>query len=173
MSDFVCESTDWFVVRTNSRHEKKVACLLEKLNYQVYLPIQKQWRIWSDRKKLIEVPLIPGVIFVHDCTVNKEKLYSVPGFHSILKLNGEIGRVKPKEIEQLKLVLEEYEGVKKVENSRFSRGEEVEIIAGPLRGYFAKAVEDVNSYRVIICIEALAAKFVVNLAKSKVRKLVK
>src|SRR5690606_26767860 len=115
-------------VKTLPRHEKKVAEQLEKLNYTTYLPLQTTWRMWSDRKKKVELPLIPSIVFVKDLTVNKEPMYLLAGFHSILKLNGEIGRVKPHEIEQLRLLTGAGIEFEAIELSSFLPGDDVEII---------------------------------------------
>lgn len=162
---------DWFVVKTLSRHEKKVAKQLEELNYNVYLPLLKTIKIWSDRKKKVEVPLISSVLFVQNTEVNKEIIYSIPGFHSILRLNGKIGKVRTSEIEQLKIITGEMEVLQEVEDVRLFPGDEIEIIGGPLRGYFAKAIEELNAYKVLIQIEALGCGYSVNIPKNQVCKI--
>lgn len=164
---------NWFVVKTLPRHEKKVAEQLEKLNYTTYLPLQTTWRMWSDRKKKVELPLIPSIVFVKDLTVNKEPMYLLAGFHSILKLNGEIGRVKPHEIEQLRLLTGAGIEFEAIELSSFLPGDDVEIISGPFRGHYAKAIEDLSSYRVLIEISTLGIGYTINVAKNLVQKVTK
>lgn len=60
-------STDpepWYAIRTKSRHEKIVCKQLEMDGLEFYLPMIRQPRQWSDRKKLIDWPLFPGYVFV-------------------------------------------------------------------------------------------------------------
>ena len=54
----------WYAIRTKSRHEKIVAKQLEMDGLEFYLPMIQQSRQWSDRKKLIDLPLFPGYVFV-------------------------------------------------------------------------------------------------------------
>ncbi|MDR2906849.1 MAG: UpxY family transcription antiterminator [Bacteroidales bacterium] len=54
----------WHVIHVSSRTEKKVAERLEKKGFLVYLPIQKQLRQWSDRKKWVDMILVSGYVFV-------------------------------------------------------------------------------------------------------------
>lgn len=171
MNSEIILDKDWFVVKTLPRHEKKVVKQLENLNYTVFLPLQKTWRLWSDRKKKVELPLIPSVVFVQDCSVNKELLFTVSGVHSLLKLNGEIGRVRTSEIEQLKIIVNADCMLEQVYDLNTFAGEEVEIIAGPLKGYFAKAIEDLNAYRILIQINSLGVGYTVDVSKKQVRIL--
>ena len=51
-------SEKWIAVYTKPRHEKTVSNDLYKKGYEVYLPLLREKRKWSDRKKWIEFPLI-------------------------------------------------------------------------------------------------------------------
>ena len=57
--------SNWYVVKTNSRAEKKVYERLEFLGLEVYLPLVITIKQWSDRKKKVEVPLISDVFPVY------------------------------------------------------------------------------------------------------------
>ena len=54
----------WIAVYTKPRHEKTVENELLKKGFEVYLPILKERRKWSDRKKWVEFPLFRSYIFV-------------------------------------------------------------------------------------------------------------
>jgi transcription antitermination factor NusG len=54
----------WYAVQTRSRHEKKVAARLQDSGVYTYLPLVPQVHHWSDRRKLIDVPLFPGYAFI-------------------------------------------------------------------------------------------------------------
>ena len=54
----------WYAVYTNSRAEKRVSDRIEELGIETFLPLQKTLRQWSDRKKLVEKPLISSYVFV-------------------------------------------------------------------------------------------------------------
>jgi transcription antitermination factor NusG len=54
----------WYAVQTRPRHEKKVASELGERLVDFYLPLLDQVHRWSDRRKLIQVPLFPGYVFV-------------------------------------------------------------------------------------------------------------
>ncbi len=163
---------NWFVVKTRPRHEKKLNVQLTALGYTTYLPLYSTVRIWSDRKKKVQLPLIPSTLFVRDPEADKKLLYGTAGFHSILRYNGEIGIVRPEEIEQLRIMCGEgYEGFEKAELESFAAGDEVEIIGGPFIGHYAKAIEEINKYRVLIAVPLLGIGYSVDIAKNNIRKL--
>lgn len=54
----------WYAVQTRSRHEKMVARQLEGQGFATFLPLTTQLRQWSDRRKMVEMPLFPGYAFL-------------------------------------------------------------------------------------------------------------
>lgn len=57
-------ATQWFAVRTRSRHEKVVERGLQGQGLEVFYPVVNQIHQWSDRRKLVEAPLFAGYTFV-------------------------------------------------------------------------------------------------------------
>jgi transcription antitermination factor NusG len=55
----------WYAVRTRPRHEKKVASELQEKGINIYLPLVCQVRRWSDRRKIVQMPLFSCYAFVH------------------------------------------------------------------------------------------------------------
>jgi len=54
----------WYALQTRPRHEKKVAVELEQKGIASYLPLLAQVHRWTDRSKIVRVPLFPGYVFV-------------------------------------------------------------------------------------------------------------
>jgi transcription antitermination factor NusG len=99
----------WFVVQTRYRFEKRVAEHLANKGIEVFLPLRKENRDWSDRKAVVTVPLFPGYAFVYtDWTVVPRLLVlqtaGVMGFVSFARAAAIVPR---KQIEDLKLLLAE------------------------------------------------------------------
>src|ERR1051325_6628347 len=57
--------SQWFAVQTRSRHEKKVADELIGRCVEVFVPLIKRTRKWSDRTREVEFPLFSGYAFVN------------------------------------------------------------------------------------------------------------
>jgi transcription antitermination factor NusG len=54
----------WYAVLSRSRHEKMVATALTNTGITTFLPLVTQMHHWSDRRKLVEMPLFSGYVFV-------------------------------------------------------------------------------------------------------------
>ena len=61
----VIHSVDWYAIHVRSRHEKKVAEELSQRGIENFVPLIRQVRRWSDRKKVVEFPLFSCYAFVH------------------------------------------------------------------------------------------------------------
>ena len=66
----------WFVLRVKCKHEKKVSDILENLNFKIYCPTITVLRKWSDRIKKINLPAIPGIIFIYTNLKEKNKIFN-------------------------------------------------------------------------------------------------
>jgi len=76
----------WFAVHTRSRHEKVVAQEMRDRQLEAYLPLVREVRQWSDRRKLVESPLFSCYVFVKMVPRNGERL-------KVLQINGALGFV--------------------------------------------------------------------------------
>ena len=76
----------WFAVHTRSKCEKKVASQLDDLQIKCFLPIVKEIRTWSDRRKVIDQPLFPGYVFVRIPSEDRARV-------SVLRTSGVVGFV--------------------------------------------------------------------------------
>src|SRR6516165_7545224 len=71
----------WFAVHTRSRHEKFVAQQFCEQGVTHYLPLVKQVRVWSDRRKVLESPLFSCYVFVKLMPNHDQRL-------RVLRVNG-------------------------------------------------------------------------------------
>ncbi len=54
----------WWVLHTRARNEKAVATDLQRHRVQHFLPLVRRMRIYSGRKRIVELPLFPGYVFL-------------------------------------------------------------------------------------------------------------
>jgi transcription antitermination factor NusG len=139
----------WYAVYTRSRGEKKVAELMHKMGYQVYLPLVKTLRQWSDRKKKVEVPLISSYVFVK---VSEREYYDIlktPGAMAYVTFEGKAAPIRESQMEAMRMAVE---GNLNIELSQeaIGLGERVKIISGPMKGAEGEYVERVHKNSFII-----------------------
>jgi len=124
----------WLVFYTQSRQEKKVADYLAKRGVEVFLPLQQVLRQWSDRKKKVAVPLFPSYLFVHDTEDRIPFLLQTPGMAWNIRHNDRPAIVRPAEIAAIQRFLATGLLLEAGPTNAFEKGDEVEVVDGPLRG---------------------------------------
>jgi transcription antitermination factor NusG len=97
----------WFALQTRYRFEKKVAAQLSGKGLEVFLPLRHENREWSDRQKLVSVPLFPGYAFVRSARSVALRLLvlQTAGVMGFVSFAGTAAVVPQKQIDDLRLVL--------------------------------------------------------------------
>jgi transcription antitermination factor NusG len=95
----------WFAIYTNPRAERQARDRLMEAGVEVFLPLQKTYRIWSDRKKLIEVPLLSSYVFVKIIPKDFPKVYQVPGIVRFVTFEGQPASIPQNQIDNLRLLI--------------------------------------------------------------------
>lgn len=129
----------WYPIYTRSRAEKKTQTELSKKNIIAYLPLKKVLRQWTDRKKIVEEPLLKSYLFVYISAKEYTEVLSTYGVSRFIYFSGKIADIPNKQLEDLKLLLANEEELDVVEHE-ISPGEKVWIKAGPFKGIIAELV---------------------------------
>jgi len=77
----------WYAVHTRAQHEKSVTAHLQSQGITTYLPLVTEVHRWSDRQKVVQVPLFSCYVFVHMPLV-PETWASVMRINSVLRFVG-------------------------------------------------------------------------------------
>lgn len=99
------EEKRWHVIYTKSKWEKKVDELLMQRGFESWCPVQKQERQWSDRKKIIEVPLFRSYVFVKASKEDYTRVLSTMGVVNFLYFEKKPAIIRDVEIEEIKKYL--------------------------------------------------------------------
>lgn len=166
---------NWYVIYTNPRAEKKVAKHFETLGFDYFLPLYKEVRQWSDRKKKVEIPLISSVIFLYVEEKELSRLYEVNGVKGVLKERGKFAIVKNQEIENLNILIREWQGehITSEHSETFDEGDVVIVQKGPFMGLTGVSIKVKGKHRLCVRIETLNINYTVDLPKSAVEKIKK
>ena len=146
---------NWYAIRVKSRAEKKVNAELIEQGIESYLPLQKRLRIWSDRKKWVELPLISGYVFVHISRREYEIVLRTYNVVCYIYFNGKAAIIREKDILTLKRMLGQSELELEVTIESFKPGQMVEIISGPLCGVIGELIEFKGKNKVALRIPPL------------------
>lgn len=143
----------WYAVYTKSRWEKKVYRLLQEKGIESYCPLNKVYRKWSDRMKVVEEPLFKSYVFVRVTELEKVPVRMTNGVMNFVYWLGKPAIVKDREIETIKLFLKDYEQIEVIPVS-LQPGQEINIPSGIFMGEQAR-VEKVKKNYVIVTIKSL------------------
>lgn len=129
----------WYPIYTRSRFEKKTQLELEKKQITTYLPLKKVLKQWSDRKKIVEEPLLKSYLFIYISIKEYNEVLLTPGFSRFIYFSGKIASIPEKQIQDLRLLLAKSTDLELIEYN-ISPGEKVLIKAGPFKGITAELV---------------------------------
>ena len=102
----------WYAVYTKPRWEKKVADVLTDKKVTCYCPLNKVFRQWSDRKKVVQEPLFTSYVFVHVTEKQLTELRKINGILHIVYWLGKPAVIRDSEIKTIRQFLNEYSNVK-------------------------------------------------------------
>ena len=68
---------NWYVVYCKTNTEKNTALLLNQIGIKAYCPTRTEIRYWSDRKKKIEVPVLPSMVLVYLRDAERNSVFQV------------------------------------------------------------------------------------------------
>jgi transcriptional antiterminator RfaH len=133
----------WFVIYTKSRNEKKVAELLQKNGVEVFCPLVKLKKNWSDRTKIVETPLFNSYVFVNLSEKDRNVVFNVPGVIRYVFWLNKPAIVRDYEIESLKAMLSETMDSFSIEN--YQIGDTIKISEGVFKGVEGVIEEQTNT----------------------------
>ena len=157
------EAENWYVLYTKPNREKKVLSQLQNLDITVYCPMVTTMRQWSDRKKKIEAPLIPRVIFIKCLEQDRNKVFDVSGPQHYLFWLGKPAIVKNAEIETIQTWLQE--DICEVHVADLKTGDTYIIQNNVFNGQEG-VIKEVSKNRVQIVLKELGMKVTITKEKS-------
>jgi transcription antitermination factor NusG len=159
----------WFAIYTKPRWEKKVNQLLINKGVECYCPLNKVKRKWSDRTKTIEEPLFKSYVFVKVTEEERTKVRLTNGVVNFVYWNGKPAIVREKEIQMIKLFLDEHENVQ-VKPMDLTVQQRILITSGTFMDRTA-TVLDVRKKEVKVSIDSLGYELVALIDKNKIAVL--
>ena len=132
----------WYVGCVRSCQEKKVAENLHSRFVEFYLPLRREFRQWSDRRKLVEVPLVPRFVFIR-CR-NSERagiMASEPRIWRFLPFEGKAAVIRDADMEAFRSMVEKGEREVRFSDKPLVPGDRVRVVSGPLAGLECELTE--------------------------------
>jgi len=160
---------NWHAVYIKSRAEKKAQTELLIKEVETFLPLQRKLRQWSDRKKWVEMPLIPGYIFVKISPKQYDLVLQSNYIVSYVRFEGKAATIPENQIDFLKLMLKQANLDIEISRESFEPGQTIEVIAGPLIGIQGKLIKISGKNKVAIELEQLGYSALVEINTNDIR----
>jgi transcription antitermination factor NusG len=133
-------ATQWFALSVVPRKEKVTAQTLRAKGYEDFLPMYSVRRRWSDRMKLVEMPLFPGYVFCRFDPKIRLPILKIPTVMSVAGIGRLPEPIPDSEIGALQVVCRS--GVNAIPCPYLTAGSKVRILEGPLAGLEGILIED-------------------------------
>jgi len=151
----------WYALTVKLRHEKAVAQALAHKRLEQFLPVYRARRRWSDRVKLIEVPLFHGYVFCRFSLDDKLLVLATPGVHSLVSIGRRPELVSDQEIDNLRVIAAS--SVPVASRPYLREGQRVVVRMGALEGLEGRLVYSAGACEVVVSVDLLARSVAVRI----------
>lgn len=141
-------SLPWFAVRVRSNYEKPVSAVLRSKGFEEFVPVYRSRREWSDRIKVLDLPLFPGYLF---CRIDLDKrlpLLTTPGFLYLVGKGRTPEPVDDREILAIRSIV--HSGLPALPWPALAVGQKVRLKRGPLRGIEGIVTKVADQHRIYV-----------------------
>ena len=160
----------WYAVYTQPRAEKQVYQRLVENEVETYLPLQKTIRQWSDRKKVVEKPLLSSYIFVKIIPKNFPVVYKTYGVVKFVSFEGQPVSIPQRQIDTLRLLIDSNADIE-VSSEKFEKGDNVEVVAGALAGLTGELIKIGTHNRFVVRIDRLDQNLILKIPRTFLKKI--
>lgn len=159
----------WYALYTRPRHEKVVAEGLQWRQIEAFLPLREVLSRWKDRKKLVQLPLFPGYVFVRTDLRRKGEVMQTPGVVFLVSFNGVSAPIPDEQIEAVRQVC-----LTKLPYDPYpylTEGRWVRVIHGPLAGLTGILIRKKSKHRLLVSLDILRQSVAVEMDADSVLPL--
>lgn len=146
----------WFVAHTKPQFERKVHEQLGKwYGIESWCPVVKTKRQWSDRVKVLEVPLFRSYVFVRVTEKERIEALSLDGVIKYVAYLGKAAVIKDQDMAELQEFIEKY---KEIHVQPIAPGKSVVISKGVFEGQEGIVQKVINDKKVVLDMPQLGCR---------------
>jgi transcription antitermination factor NusG len=166
-----CASLSWFAIQTWPQYEKKVAAEFQRKDIEAFLPLLSSMRKWSDRSKVLELPLFPSYVFVRidessNARIGVLRTNGVTGF---VGMRGRGVSIPQSQIESVRLLLAS--GVTFQHHLHLSVGKRVRIRGGSLDGVEGTLLAKNDDLSLLVSIQIIQRSLAIRVAGYRLEQI--
>ena len=149
----------WYVANT-CRQEKKIKQRLDSMGIENFIPFQQIARKIHGVDKLIEVPVIPNLVFIHTTLKTCMSLIQEYAFDMRYLRDRETGNfliVPDKQMNDFMFLLDFSKEIVEVVNENLKKGDKVRVIKGDFAGTEGELIRVKGHKRVVVRLEGVVS----------------
>lgn len=149
----------WYVANT-CRQEKKIKQRLDSMGIENFIPFQQIARKIHGVDKLIEVPVIPNLVFIHTTFKSCMSLIQEYAFDMRYLRDRETGNfliVPDKQMNDFMFLLDFSKEMVEVVNENMKKGDKVRVIKGDFAGIEGELIRVKGHKRVVVRLEGVVS----------------
>ena len=149
----------WYVANT-CRQEKKIKQRLDSMGIENFIPFQQIARKIHGVDKLIEVPVIPNLVFIHTTLKTCMSLIQEYAFDMRYLRDRETGNfliVPDKQMNDFIFLLDFSKEMVEVVNENLKKGDKVRVIKGDFAGIEGELIRVKGHKRVVVRLEGVVS----------------
>jgi transcription antitermination factor NusG len=154
----------WFAIRVKSQCEKMVSEALRYKGFEEFLPLYWSRRRWSDRIKVIQLPLFAGYLFCRFDLADRSSILTIPGVSHVVGQGRVPLPVDSGELESVRLAVSCGQNIEPW--CGLEVGNSVRIENGPLRGIEGMLLRFKGSNHLILGVQLLQRSVAVEVDES-------
>jgi transcriptional antiterminator RfaH len=155
----------WYPVYTHPKAEKKAHQALINKGIETYLPLRRQLKQWSDRKKWIDEPFIKSYLFVRITQQEQTEVLMTKGITRFIYFGGKVTAMPEKQIDDLKLLMASAVELEVTEENLLP-GEKIILKAGPLKGMMGEIISYRSQRQLALRLENLGYSVIIYVSAS-------
>lgn len=160
---------NWYAVSVCPRHERYVAKYLDAKGVSYLLPVYSSVRRWKDRRKLIDMVLFPGYVFVNIELKDRVGVLRVPGVARFVTFQGLPAVIPDPEIQAIGASVGA--GVALQPHPYLTRGCRVRVRNGPMAGVAGILVRRKEGFRVVLSIDLIRSSMAAEVDEADIELL--
>jgi len=164
------DARQWYAVYTHFRAEKMVAKRLTDSGITAFLPLQKTLRQWSDRKKMVERPIISSYVFVRVSRREYARVLNTGGVARFITFGSLPVSIPEEQMVNLRILSNSNIDIK-VSEDLFIKGDMVEVAYGSLAGLKGELIRVGKRHLVVMRVIESGLCLTVDINKSEIRKI--
>jgi transcription antitermination factor NusG len=145
----------WYAVQTRARHEKRIGTELQEKGFTAFVPTLRTAHRWSDRTKIVELPIFSCYVFVKLVATPEQRLevLKTMGVFRFVSVQGQAAPIPEAQIESIQRALQGKASVSPCDYLKI--GQRVRIRGGCLDGVEGMLTGSRGERKLVISVDLL------------------